>query len=150
MIYTCYTKLTRPKLVFGVQSVSREIFRFLHIAKKLKDNQRFMTYYGQENAQLDRLHPPMPEDIVDHPGMRALANLMLWGIPNHHYSTLHDLFVHNQVYVDHWQTFITARVSEWRGLLVWVRRPSHVIYWFQLSWRSGIFGPDVSLISRFC
>ncbi|KAG1823471.1 uncharacterized protein BJ212DRAFT_1476352 [Suillus subaureus] len=55
------------------------------------NNQRFMTYYGQENAQLDRLHPPMPEDIVDHPGMRALANMMLWGIPNHHHSKLHDL-----------------------------------------------------------
>lgn len=82
------------------------------------NNQRFMTYYGQENAQLDRLHPPMPEHIVDRPWMRALANLMLWGIPNHHYSKLHDLFVHDQVFVDHWQTFITACVSEWRGLLV--------------------------------
>ncbi|KAG2154281.1 uncharacterized protein EDB93DRAFT_193700 [Suillus bovinus] len=83
------------------------------------NNQRFMTYYGQENAQLDRLHPPMPEDIVDHTGMRALANLTLWGIPNHHYSKLHDLFVHDKVYIDHWQAFITACISEWRGLLVW-------------------------------
>ncbi|KAG2134856.1 hypothetical protein DEU56DRAFT_809046 [Suillus clintonianus] len=83
------------------------------------NNQRFMTYYGQENAQLDRLHPPMPEDIVDRPGMRALANLALWGIPNHHYSKLHDLFVHDQVYVDQWQAFMTACMSEWRGLLLW-------------------------------
>jgi hypothetical protein len=83
------------------------------------NNQRFMTYYGQQNAQLDRLHPPMPEDIVDHPGIRALANLTLWGIPNHYYSKLHDLFVHDQVYVDHWQDFVTACVSEWRGLIVW-------------------------------
>lgn len=83
------------------------------------NNQRFMTYYGQENAQLDRLQPPMPEDIVDRPGLRALANLTLWGIPNHHYSKLHDLFVHDQVYVDHWQAFITACLSEWRGLIVW-------------------------------
>lgn len=83
------------------------------------NNQRFMTYYGQENAQLDRLHSPMPEDIVDRPGMRALANLALWGIPNHYYSKLHDLFVHDQVYVDHWQAFMTTCISEWRGLFLW-------------------------------
>lgn len=88
------------------------------------NHQRFLTYYGQENAQLDRLHPPMPQDIVDCPGLRAVANLMLWGIPNHHYSGLHDLFVHDQVYVDHWQTFITARVGMERFACV------------------GIFGPD--------
>ncbi|KAG1753634.1 uncharacterized protein EDB91DRAFT_1285986 [Suillus paluster] len=82
------------------------------------NNQRFMTYHGQENAQLDRLHPPMPEDIVDCPGMCALVNLTLWGIPNHYYSKLHDLFVHDQVYVDHWQTFMTTCASEWRGILM--------------------------------
>ncbi|KAG1902145.1 uncharacterized protein F5891DRAFT_1024927 [Suillus fuscotomentosus] len=83
------------------------------------NNQRFITYYGQENAQLDRLQPPMPEDIADRTGIRALANLMLWGVPNHHYSKLHDLFVHDNVYIDHWQAFMTECISEWRGLLVW-------------------------------
>lgn len=90
----------------------------------MTDNQRFMTYFGEENAQLDRLHPTMPEDIVDHPGMRALANLILLGVPNHYYSKLHDLFVQDQVYVDHWQAFISACISEWRGMFFYVRYSS--------------------------
>ncbi|OAX42608.1 hypothetical protein K503DRAFT_710226 [Rhizopogon vinicolor AM-OR11-026] len=83
------------------------------------NNQRFMTYYGQENAQLDRSHPTIPEDIVDRPGIRAQANLILWGIPNHYYSKLHDLFVHDQVYVDQWQAFMAACISEWREMCLW-------------------------------
>ncbi|KAJ8595481.1 hypothetical protein M405DRAFT_347899 [Rhizopogon salebrosus TDB-379] len=82
-------------------------------------NQRFMTYYGQENARLDRLNSPMPEDIVDHPGIRALANLILLGVPNHYYFKLRDLFVHDQVYVDQWQAFMTDSISEWRGMYSW-------------------------------
>lgn len=80
-----------------------------------------MTYYGEVNAQLDRSHSTMSTDIVDHPGTRALANLVLWGVPNHYYSKLHDLFTHDQVYVDQWHTFMTACISEWRGTCLWVR-----------------------------
>ncbi|OJA17677.1 hypothetical protein AZE42_03021 [Rhizopogon vesiculosus] len=83
------------------------------------NNQRFMTYYGQENAQLDRSHPTVPEDIVDCPGIRTQANLILWGVPNHYYSKLHDLFVHDQVYVDQWQAFMAACISEWREMCLW-------------------------------
>jgi hypothetical protein len=79
-----------------------------------------MTYYGQENAQLDRSHPTMPEDIVERPGIRAQANLTLLGVPNHYYSKLHDLFVHDQVYVDQWQAFMAACISEWREMCLWV------------------------------
>jgi hypothetical protein len=92
----------------------------LHNDEYLTGNQRFMTYYGQENAQLDRLNSPMPEDTVDRPGIRALANLILLGVPNHYYFKLRDLFVHDQVYVDQWQAFMTDCISEWRGMYSWV------------------------------
>ncbi|KAJ8590002.1 hypothetical protein M405DRAFT_881296 [Rhizopogon salebrosus TDB-379] len=84
------------------------------------NNQRFMMYYGQENAQLDRLSSTMPEDTIDCPGIvRTLANFILFGVPSYYHSKLHDLLVYDQVYVDRWQAFMIECISEWRGIFSW-------------------------------
>lgn len=87
----------------------------------LVENQRFMTYYGQEYAQLDRLQITTPQEDVDHQWVKNLVNLALFGIPGHYLSKLHDLFANEQVFVDQWQTFVTASISEWDTAVVWVR-----------------------------
>jgi hypothetical protein len=80
-----------------------------------------MMYYGQENAQLDRLNSTMPEDTIDCPGIvRTLANFILFGVPSHYHSKLHDLLAYDQVYVDRWQAFMIECISEWRGIFSWV------------------------------
>jgi hypothetical protein len=86
----------------------------------LADNQRFMTYYGQEHAQLDRLQIMTPQEEADHQWVKNIANPALWGIPGHHLSELHDLFANEQVFVDQWQTFMGACISEWHTAVVWV------------------------------
>lgn len=83
------------------------------------ENQRFMTYYGQEHAQLDRLQIMTPEEDMDHPWVKAIANPILWGIPNRYFSELHDLFANEQVFVDQWQIFMTTCNSEWHTAVVW-------------------------------
>ncbi|KAG1753639.1 uncharacterized protein EDB91DRAFT_1242618 [Suillus paluster] len=83
------------------------------------DNQRFMTYHGQEYAQLDRLQIMTPEEDIDHQWMKTLADLALWGIPGRYFSELHDLFANEQVFVDQWHTFMTASISEWHSAVVW-------------------------------
>lgn len=83
------------------------------------ENQRFMTYYGQEHAQLDRLQIMMPEEDMDHQWVKTIANSVLWGIPDRYFFKLHELFANEQVFVDQWQTFMTACVSEWHTAVVW-------------------------------
>lgn len=83
------------------------------------ENQRFMTYYGQECAQLDRLQIMTPEEDIDHQWVKTLANSVLWGIPSRYFSELRDLFANEQVFVDQWQTFMTASISEWHSAVVW-------------------------------
>lgn len=80
-----------------------------------------MTYYGQEHAQLDRLQIMTPAEEFDHQWVKTIANPALWGIPGHYLSELHDLFANEQVFVDQWQTFMTASISEWHTAVVWVR-----------------------------
>ncbi|KAG2342276.1 hypothetical protein BDR05DRAFT_886483 [Suillus weaverae] len=85
------------------------------------ENQRFMTYYGQEHAQLDRLQIMTPEEDMDHQWVKTIANPALWGIPDRYVFELHDLFANEQVFVDQWQIFMTACISEWHTAVVWVR-----------------------------
>lgn len=83
------------------------------------ENQRFMTYYGQEHAQLDRLQIMAPEEDMDHQWVKTTANLALWGIPDRYFFELRDLFANEQVFVDQWQIFMTACISEWHTVVVW-------------------------------
>jgi len=83
------------------------------------EDQRFMTYYGQEHAQLDRLQIMTPEEDMDHQWVKTLANTVLWGIPDRYFSGLHDLFANEQVFVDQWHIFMTACISEWHTAVVW-------------------------------
>ncbi|KAG2136726.1 hypothetical protein DEU56DRAFT_805603 [Suillus clintonianus] len=83
------------------------------------ENQRFMTYYGQENAQLDRLQIMTPEEDIDHEWVQSLANPALWGIPGRYFSELHELFANEQVFVDQWQIFMTSCITEWNTAVVW-------------------------------
>ncbi|OAX42603.1 hypothetical protein K503DRAFT_796989 [Rhizopogon vinicolor AM-OR11-026] len=83
------------------------------------ENHRFMTYYGQEYAQLDRLQIMTPAEEIEHPSVEAIANPALWGIPGHYLSELRDLFANEQVFVDQWQIFMKASMSEWHTAVVW-------------------------------
>lgn len=83
------------------------------------ENQRFMTYHGQEHAQLDRLQIMTPEEDIDHQWVKSIANPALWGIPDRYFLELHDLFANEQVFVDQWQIFMTACISEWHTAVVW-------------------------------
>lgn len=62
-----------------------------------------------------------PAEEFDHQWVKTIANPALWGIPGHYLSELHDLFANEQVFVDQWQTFMTASISEWHRAVVWVR-----------------------------
>jgi hypothetical protein len=52
--------------------------------------------------------------------VKSIANPALWGIPDKYFLELHDLFANEQVFVDQWQIFMTACISEWHTAVVWV------------------------------
>lgn len=84
-------------------------------------NQRFVTYYGQQHAQLDRLQEMCPANAVEHIWLLTLANLFMWGIPRHYIGLLEDVFVNDQVYVDQWTHFVSLCLADWTNSVSWVR-----------------------------
>lgn len=84
-------------------------------------NQRFVTFYGQRSAQLDRLQDMFPADVVEHKWLSNVANLLMWGIPRHYSSLLEELYVNEQVYADHWTHFMSTCIADWTNSLSWVR-----------------------------
>ncbi|KIJ61625.1 hypothetical protein HYDPIDRAFT_96268 [Hydnomerulius pinastri MD-312] len=87
-------------------------------------NQRFMTFYGQEGAQLDRLQEMYPEEAREHQWMSTVANTTLWGIPRYYDSLLEDLFVNEQVYADQWTRFMSLCLADWSNSLSFVSSAS--------------------------
>lgn len=83
-------------------------------------NQRFVTFYGQRCAQLDRLQEMFPADVVEHKWLSTVADLLLWSIPTHYNSLLQDLYVNEQVYADQWTHFISLCLADWTSSLSWV------------------------------
>ncbi|KAH7886954.1 hypothetical protein F5I97DRAFT_1829450 [Phlebopus sp. FC_14] len=82
-------------------------------------NQRFMTFYGHENAQLDRLQEMLPNETPDHQWTFTIANGLLWGIPQGYCSQMEEVFLNEQVYVDHWTTFMSNCLREWTTSISW-------------------------------
>ena len=111
---------TQARLWGAIGSQNVEFVLQNNTEMSLAENQRFMTYYGQEYAQLDRLQIMTPQEDVQHEWVKAVANPVLWGIPDHYLSEFNDVFANDQVYVDHWQTFMTSCISEWHTAVVWV------------------------------
>ncbi|KAF9236650.1 hypothetical protein BU15DRAFT_76749 [Melanogaster broomeanus] len=82
-------------------------------------NQRFITFYGQQSAQLDRLQEMYPGDVLEHRWLSTVANLMLWGIPGHYNTLLEDLYVNEQVYADQWTHFMSLCLVDWTTSMSW-------------------------------
>ncbi|KAF9236645.1 hypothetical protein BU15DRAFT_76745 [Melanogaster broomeanus] len=82
-------------------------------------NQRFITFYGQQSAQLDRLQEMYPGDVLEHRWLSTVANLMLWGIPGHYNTLLEDLYVNEQVYADQWTYFMSLCLADWTTSMSW-------------------------------
>ncbi|KAF9236647.1 hypothetical protein BU15DRAFT_76747 [Melanogaster broomeanus] len=82
-------------------------------------NQRFITFYGQQSAQLDRLQEMCPGDVLEHRWLSTVANLMLWGIPGHYNTLLEDLYVNEQVYADQWTHFVSLCLTDWTNSMSW-------------------------------
>jgi hypothetical protein len=82
-------------------------------------NQRFITFYGQQSAQLDRLQEMYPDDILEHKWVSTPANWILWGIPRHYSTLLEDLYVNEQVYADQWTNFMSLCLADWTSSLAW-------------------------------
>ncbi|KAG8216880.1 hypothetical protein J3R82DRAFT_7147 [Butyriboletus roseoflavus] len=76
-------------------------------------NQRFITFYGQRSAQLDRLQEMFPTDVVEHKWLSTVADLVMWSIPRHYDSLMQDLYVNEQVYADQWTHFISICLADW-------------------------------------
>ncbi|KAG9313405.1 hypothetical protein JVU11DRAFT_5724 [Chiua virens] len=89
----------------GVTSLAYE-HRYLTLMS-ITVNQRFLTFYGQKSAQLDRLQEMCPSGAVqEHKWLSTIADWLMWGIPHHYNNLLEDLYVNEQVYVDQWTSFI--------------------------------------------
>ncbi|KAH0826640.1 hypothetical protein J3R83DRAFT_5025 [Lanmaoa asiatica] len=82
-------------------------------------NQRFVTFYGQQPAQLDRLQEMCPADVVEHKWLSTLANLLMWGVPRHYNSLLVDLYANEQVYADQWTHFMSNCLADWTSSFSW-------------------------------
>ncbi|KAF9233861.1 hypothetical protein BU15DRAFT_79718 [Melanogaster broomeanus] len=76
-------------------------------------NQRSVTFYAQQSAQLDSLLEVYPGDAVEHRWLSTVANLMLWGVPGHYNTLLEDLYVNEQVYADQWTHFVSLCLKDW-------------------------------------
>lgn len=50
---------------------------------------------------------------VQHKWLLTLANLLMWGIPQHYNTLLDEMYVNEQVYADQW----TQLVSKFSGRL---------------------------------
>ncbi|KAL4072500.1 hypothetical protein V8B97DRAFT_1870364 [Scleroderma yunnanense] len=83
-------------------------------------HQRFTTFYGEENAQLDRLQQVLPCDTVEYPRATAVCNLVMWGIPRVYLARLEELFINEQIFADHWSTFMSSCLQDWTISLSWV------------------------------
>jgi hypothetical protein len=82
-------------------------------------NQRFMTFYGQQHAQLDRLQEMFSTDVLQHKWLATAGNILMWGIPLHFNNLLDDLYVNEQVYADQWTHFVSVCLAEWTTSLSW-------------------------------
>ncbi|KAL4079622.1 hypothetical protein J3A83DRAFT_4185593 [Scleroderma citrinum] len=82
-------------------------------------HQRFTTFYGEENAQLDRLQQVLPCDAVEYPRATAVCNLVMWGIPRVYLARLEELFINEQIFADHWSTFMSSCLQDWTISLSW-------------------------------
>ncbi|KIM70734.1 hypothetical protein SCLCIDRAFT_100795, partial [Scleroderma citrinum Foug A] len=87
-------------------------------------HQRFTTFYGEGNAQLDRLQQVLPCDIVEYPRVTAICNLVMWGFPGGYLARLEELFLNNQVFADHWTDFMSSCLQDWSTSLSWVLFPT--------------------------
>lgn len=63
-----------------------------------------------------------PASTVEHKWLLTVANVLLWGIPQHYISLLEDLYMNEQVYVDQWTHFMSLCLADWTNSLSWVRR----------------------------
>ena len=84
-------------------------------------NQRFIAFYGQRPAQLDRLQEMFPADVVQHRWLMTVANSLMWAIPLRYTSYLDDLYVNEEVYADQWTHFMSICLADWTSSLSWVR-----------------------------
>jgi hypothetical protein len=84
-------------------------------------NQRFIAFYGQRPAQLDRLQEMFPADVVQHKWLMTVANSLMWGLPRRYTSYLDDLYVNEEVYADQWTHFMSVCLADWTTSLSWVR-----------------------------
>ncbi|KAG8216888.1 hypothetical protein J3R82DRAFT_7157 [Butyriboletus roseoflavus] len=84
-------------------------------------NQRFVTFYGQSSAQLDRLQEMFPTDVVvvEHKWVSTVADLVMWGIPRRYNNLMQDLYVNEQVYADQWTRFVSICSADWTNSLSW-------------------------------
>ncbi|KIL00338.1 hypothetical protein PAXRUDRAFT_821795 [Paxillus rubicundulus Ve08.2h10] len=120
-------------------------------------NQRFITFYGQESAQLDRLQEMYPNDTLEHKWLSTPANFVLWGIPRYYSTLLEDVYVNEQVYADQWTNFISLCLADWTGSLSWTF-PVLVASILLASVRGGtmsmaipaVFSSTISIASGSC
>ncbi|KAI9569947.1 hypothetical protein HD554DRAFT_2313291 [Boletus coccyginus] len=80
---------------------------------------RFITYYGQPHAQLDRLQEMFPADVIQHRWLVTVANLPMWGVPLHYLNLLDDLYTNEQVYAEQWTHFMSICLADWTSSLSW-------------------------------
>jgi len=83
-------------------------------------HQRFTTFYGEGNAQLDRLQQVLPCDTVEYPRVTTICNLVMWGFPGGYVARLEELFLNNQIFADHWSDFMSSCLQDWSTSLSWV------------------------------
>ncbi|KAG6377423.1 hypothetical protein JVT61DRAFT_15226 [Boletus reticuloceps] len=82
-------------------------------------NQQFVTFYGQQTAQLDRLQEMFHPNGVQHKWLSNAANFLMWGIPLHYTCLLDDLYVNEEVYADQWTRFLSICLADWTSSLSW-------------------------------
>ncbi|KAF8137515.1 hypothetical protein EV363DRAFT_1318186 [Boletus edulis] len=75
-------------------------------------NQQFVTFYGQQTAQLDRLQEMFHPNDVQHKWLSNAANFLMWGL-------LDDLYVNEEVYADQWTRFLSTCLADWTSSLSW-------------------------------
>jgi len=75
---------------------------------------RFLNFYGEEHARLDRTQrveerePPQPPAWL-----LSLSQIILFNTPNHYLTELEALWADKVAYADHWHQFLEKLIRDW-------------------------------------
>jgi hypothetical protein len=79
------------------------------------DNNRSLTFYGEEHSRLSRNQSVLWDPEQKHPWVSIITDSFTFHTSNAHRARLDDIFVDHMVYADRWAQLIGDSLRQWRA-----------------------------------